>query len=275
MAGSAVGGVRRCYPRRASESARHAWARTVHSTSAARMATSASPPALSVVARNLLFDTLEMTRQFQASGLTRAQAEALTEHMTTVLCENRERMTDLYATRAGMEKAVLQHEARIAGFRAEMVKSQELHVASFIRDTERLQANLDKIRAEIRYEVDKLTASQRLDLNLEKGRMRDDLQAMRDICTELEIKVCEEGFRERAGGQRCVGGEKEEGSDSTTAVRVWKFCHSRWRHGDWYRVVGMSPCCWFRNWGSRPMLADSSALTMCSLRSHAPLPTDL
>ena len=28
-----------------------------------------------------------------------------------------------------------------------------------------------------RYEVDKLTASQRLDLNLEKGRMRDELQA--------------------------------------------------------------------------------------------------
>ncbi len=27
-----------------------------------------------------------------------------------------------------------------------------------------------------RYEVDKLTASQRLDLNLEKGRMRDELQ---------------------------------------------------------------------------------------------------
>lgn len=28
-----------------------------------------------------------------------------------------------------------------------------------------------------RYEIDKLTASQRLDLNLEKGRMRDELQA--------------------------------------------------------------------------------------------------
>lgn len=27
-----------------------------------------------------------------------------------------------------------------------------------------------------RYEIDKLTASQRLDLNLEKGRMRDELQ---------------------------------------------------------------------------------------------------
>ena len=40
-----------------------------------------------------------------------------------------------------------------------------------------------------RYEIDKLTASQRLDLNLEKGRMRDELQMLRDKSNELEIKV--------------------------------------------------------------------------------------
>ncbi len=39
------------------------------------------------------------------------------------------------------------------------------------------------------YEIDKLTASQRLDLNLEKGRMRDELQSLRDKTNELEIKA--------------------------------------------------------------------------------------
>lgn len=43
-----------------------------------------------------------------------------------------------------------------------------------------------------RYEIDKLTASQRLDLNLEKGRMRDELQALRDKANELEIKIDKE-----------------------------------------------------------------------------------
>lgn len=43
-----------------------------------------------------------------------------------------------------------------------------------------------------RYEIDKLTASQRLDLNLEKGRMRDELQALRDKANELEIKMDKE-----------------------------------------------------------------------------------
>eukprot|EP00887_Chlorella_sp_A99_P003906 scaffold11.g3906.t1 len=93
-----------------------------------------------------------------------------------------------------MDMTVLEQEARIAGFRAEVLKSQELQVATFTRDTERLQSNLEKVRSEIRYEIDKLTASQRLDLNLEKGRMRDELQA------RSKAAVC---ARARVGGE-CV-----------------------------------------------------------------------
>ena len=37
------------------------------------------------------------------------------------------------------------------------------------KDLERQQSFLDKMRAEVKHEIDKLTASQRLDLNLEKG----------------------------------------------------------------------------------------------------------
>ena len=44
-------------------------------------------------------------------------------------------------------------------------------------------------RLHCRYEVDKLSSSQRLDLNLEKGRMRDELQALRDKSNEMEIKM--------------------------------------------------------------------------------------
>jgi len=117
--------------------------------------------------------------------MTREQAEALTGTITQVLCTNRERLEEMYVAKTALEKSELEASASIAGFRAEVLKSQELQVATFTRDTERLQANLEKVRSEIRYEVDKLTASQRLDLNLEKGRMRDELQVsaqMRPSC---------------------------------------------------------------------------------------------
>ncbi len=47
-------------------------------------------------------------------------------------------------------QAVLEQEARIAGFKSEVQKSQELHHSSLSRDTDRLQTMLDKVKAEIR-----------------------------------------------------------------------------------------------------------------------------
>uniref|UniRef100_A0A1D2AFQ8 Protein FMP32, mitochondrial n=2 Tax=Auxenochlorella protothecoides TaxID=3075 RepID=A0A1D2AFQ8_AUXPR len=151
-----------------------------------------NPDGVRAIARNLLLDTLQMMRKFEASGMSREQAEGLTQHLTQMLCQDRDKLADLYVTKEVLKRSLLEHEANIAGFRAELLKSQELQAASFTRDTERLQDGLEKIRSEIRYEVDKLTASQRLDLNLEKGRIRDELQSLRDMATEMEIKVDKE-----------------------------------------------------------------------------------
>lgn len=140
----------------------------------------------------LLVDTLDMMRKFEQIGMDRQQAEALTQSITEILCTNRDRLAECYVSKGALEKSELQAQASIAGFRAEVLKSQELQVATSTRDTERLQSNLEKIRSEIRYEIDKLTASQRLDLNLEKGRMRDELQMLRDKTNELDIKVDKE-----------------------------------------------------------------------------------
>jgi Protein of unknown function (DUF1640) len=122
---------------------------------------------------------------------------------------------------------MLEQEARIAGFKSEVLKSQDMHQGALTRENERLANDLQKVRSEFRcdafvvvwfvwflglgscklnkglasmikmvfgcrYEIDKLTASQRLDLNLEKGRMRDELQALRDKANELEIKIDKE-----------------------------------------------------------------------------------
>eukprot|EP00889_Picochlorum_renovo_P004117 jgi/Picre1/31147/NNA_006501.t1 len=131
-------------------------------------------------------------KRYESLGLSREQAEALTRVVTEVLVKNREMLAETYVSMATLEKSELKAEASISGFRAEVLKSQELQEATSNRETERLQANLDKVKSEIRYEVDKLTASQRLDLNLEKGRMRDELQSLRDKANELEIKVDKE-----------------------------------------------------------------------------------
>ncbi len=58
---------------------------------------------------------------------------------------------------------------RTSSFRNELQKAQDIQSGNLGKELERQPTFLDKTRAEIKHEIDRLTASQRLDLNLEKG----------------------------------------------------------------------------------------------------------
>eukprot|EP00798_Chlamydomonas_sp_ICE-L_P022860 gene22860-30033_t len=142
-----------------------------------------------IIKKNLLLDTLDMTRRFEKIGLTRDMAEELTGHITEVIISNKEKLEDFFVNKYQLDKVLGDQEAKITSFRTELQKSADMNNSSMLKDLDRQQAYLEKMRAEVKHEIDKLSASQRIDLNLEKGRMRDDIQLMRDKGTELEIRV--------------------------------------------------------------------------------------
>ena len=43
-------------------------------------------------------------KRFEKMGLTRAQAEALTRHLTELMCVNKEKLAEHYVSRASLEK---------------------------------------------------------------------------------------------------------------------------------------------------------------------------
>lgn len=43
-------------------------------------------------------------RRFEKQGMTREQAEALTEHMTELICSNREKIVEQFVSKAALEK---------------------------------------------------------------------------------------------------------------------------------------------------------------------------
>ena len=45
-------------------------------------------------------------RRFEKQGMTREQAEALTEHMTELICTNREKIVEQFVSKAALEKVV-------------------------------------------------------------------------------------------------------------------------------------------------------------------------
>lgn len=143
-----------------------------------------------IVAASLLVDTLQLMKKFEDhAGLNRQQAEALTKHLTQLLLYQTQFTKDNFVTKEQLHRLNIQMEAHQKQFRQEMQVAHEVHHGTVSKDAERMSGQLDTFKSEIKHDVDKLTANQKLDLNLERGRLRDDLQQLRDRLTTLRTSL--------------------------------------------------------------------------------------
>ncbi|XP_021718111.1 protein FMP32, mitochondrial [Chenopodium quinoa] len=125
--------------------------------------------------RLFLVDTLALVRKLEAQGIPSKQAEVITAAITEVLNDSLENVAQSFMSKPEMQRFEMMQEANLAKFKSEVQSSQEHHFSLLQREAEKLQSDIEKMRSELRYEIDKVTAGQRLDLNLEKGRIRDEL----------------------------------------------------------------------------------------------------
>ncbi|XP_031126041.1 protein FMP32, mitochondrial-like [Ipomoea triloba] len=139
--------------------------------------------------RACLVDTLALVKSLEAQGVPSKQAEALTSAIIVVLNDSLENVSHSYVTKGDMQKSEMIQESNISKFKSEVQSSQEHHFSLLQRETEKLQNDIEKMRSELRYEIDKLTAGQRLDLNLERGRTRDELANQNAETTNLNNKL--------------------------------------------------------------------------------------
>ncbi|CAH9056537.1 unnamed protein product [Cuscuta europaea] len=148
--------------------------------------------------RAFLVDTLALVRGLEAQGVPSNQAEAITSAITKVLNDSLENNARSLVSKAEMQKSEMLQEADISKFKSAVQSSQEHHFSLLQRETEKLLNDIEKMRSELKYEVDKLTAGQRLDLNLERGRIRDELAKQNAETTNLTNKLDREIHELRA-----------------------------------------------------------------------------
>eukprot|EP00897_Mesotaenium_endlicherianum_P001238 jgi/Mesen1/1141/ME001236S00025 len=80
-------------------------------------------------------------------------------------------------------------DASLSKFKSELQSNAEHNFGALQREADRVRTDVEKMRSELRYEVDKVTAGQRLDLNLEKGRMREELANQHQETSDLTNKL--------------------------------------------------------------------------------------
>ncbi|CAI9103719.1 OLC1v1002256C1 [Oldenlandia corymbosa var. corymbosa] len=139
--------------------------------------------------RVCLVDTLQLVKNLEAQGVPSQQAEAITSAIIEVLNGSLENVGHSFLSRSEMQQAAVLHESNLEMFKSEIKNSQEHHFSLLQRETEKLHNDMDKTRNDLRYELDKVAAGLRLDVNLEKGRMRDELSKHSAESTNLTNKI--------------------------------------------------------------------------------------
>lgn len=139
--------------------------------------------------RAFLVDTLALVRRLEAQGIPSKQAEVITAAITEVLNASLENVAQSFVSKPEMQTSEMMQESALSKFKAEVHSSQEHHFSLLQHETEKLRTAIDKMQSELRYEIDKVTAGQHLDLNLERGRIREELADQNAETSSLTNKL--------------------------------------------------------------------------------------
>ncbi|KZV64415.1 DUF1640-domain-containing protein [Peniophora sp. CONT] len=153
------------------------------------------PPAsaFGLLRRRYHFDTHHFVRRLEEEGLSRAQAEGIMTAIAEVIDESIRNMTGNMVTKADQEKHHYTQQVDFAQLKSELQLMEKNDLSMIKAENERLVSDIDKLKARLREEVARTQAGVRLDLNLEKGRIREEASRqelkMKEVDTRIEQEI--------------------------------------------------------------------------------------
>jgi len=143
--------------------------------------------------RSPYFDSHQFVTRLEKEGLSREQSEGLMVAIEQVIDESMKNLITGLVTRNEMEKQQYTQRVDFAKLKSEIQLVEKQDFALLKSENERLISELEKLKQRLREEITRTQASVRLDLNLEKGRIRDELGVrelkIREVDTRIEGEI--------------------------------------------------------------------------------------
>jgi hypothetical protein len=145
------------------------------------------------------FDTLKFVQRFKEEGFSEPQAVAMMKVLSDVIEESIQNLTRTMVLREDQEKATYTQKVDFAKLRSELLSADTTESSLTRASHEKLTNDLAKLSNRLRDEVQRTQASVRLDLNLEKGRIREEANSQDLKIKETETRIEQESaaLRER------------------------------------------------------------------------------
>ncbi|KAF9138261.1 hypothetical protein BGX30_009343 [Mortierella sp. GBA39] len=143
------------------------------------------------------FDTHRFVEKLEREGFTRQQSEAIMNALDEVVTESIDNLTRNMVTKADQDKTVYTYKVDFAALKSELQMLEKNDFSLTNTNNERLVSEIEKLRQRLREEVARTQAGVRLDLNLEKGRIRDEAATQ-----ELKVRATEERIEQEIAALR-------------------------------------------------------------------------
>ncbi|KAK5658868.1 hypothetical protein OQA88_1682 [Cercophora sp. LCS_1] len=138
------------------------------------------------------FDTLKFVQRLEEEGFTEDQAVAMMKVLNDVIEESIQNLTRTMVLREDAARATYTQKVDFAKLRSELLSADSTESNTTRTAHEKLTNDIAKLSSRLRDEIGRTQASVRLDLNLEKGRIREEAVSQELKIKETETKIEQE-----------------------------------------------------------------------------------
>ncbi|KAF1427453.1 MCUR1 regulator, partial [Pelecanoides urinatrix] len=139
--------------------------------------------------RKLFFDTHALVCLLEENGFTTQQSEVIVSALVKIMNTNLDMIYKDMVTKVQQEIALQQVMSHIGGVKKDMIILEKSEFSALRSENEKIKLELQQIKKQVMDEITKVRADNKLNLNLEKSRVKE-LHAQQDrALTQTDRKI--------------------------------------------------------------------------------------
>ncbi|KAI9474189.1 MAG: mitochondrial protein [Benjaminiella poitrasii] len=136
------------------------------------------------------FDTFKFVERLEKENFSREQSEAIMTCLRKVISESMSELTKPMVTKPDQEKTIYMYKVDFAKLKSEIqLLEKNDHFAMMKTENERLETQVERLKQKLREGITRAQANVRLELNLQKGRVRDEASRQEIKMKETDTRI--------------------------------------------------------------------------------------
>eukprot|EP00002_Diphylleia_rotans_P013328 TRINITY_DN2602_c0_g1_i2.p1 TRINITY_DN2602_c0_g1~~TRINITY_DN2602_c0_g1_i2.p1 ORF type:complete len:222 (-),score=50.59 TRINITY_DN2602_c0_g1_i2:38-703(-) len=138
------------------------------------------------------FDTYKLVKRFEQDGFTTKQAEAITGTLVEIIGQSYSTFSAEFASTKALDGAIATAKSDVVLLKNDMDHTLAGYSSDIKRENERIKSEVAYLKTELKYEIERIQGNQKLDLNLERGRIQELLGAIDTKIVAIDKKMVQD-----------------------------------------------------------------------------------